>query len=186
MRLRTARLRLDRVCLGDARDYCELDRDPLVMEHTLEAVNTGGIVPYWLKLLVWPNNIFQWTIRRADTGEFLGWIQIWPALDGTGMYAYRMKRAAWHQGYATEAAMAVCDYCFGTLSLLQIGAIITPENGPSRRLLLRLGLHFEGMVHAPEVNFAHVEKYLLTRQEWAEAGEKQHAAPGVARLAGAG
>jgi RimJ/RimL family protein N-acetyltransferase len=50
------------------------------------------------------------------------------------------------QGYAHESARAVRRYGHEVLGLARIVAIVSPANGPSIRLLEKLGLRFEGMV----------------------------------------
>jgi len=52
----------------------------------------------------------------------------------------------WSRGYAVEAARAVLDYGRDTIGLGRIVAITVPENGPSIRLLEKIGLRYERMV----------------------------------------
>jgi ribosomal-protein-alanine N-acetyltransferase len=44
----------------------------------------------------------------------------------------------------TAVALSV-DYCFGVLGLHRIEVCIRPENGPSRRVVEKLGFRSEGM-----------------------------------------
>jgi len=62
---------------------------------------------------------------------------------------YRLARAYWGRGYATEAARAVRDYAFDTLRLQRLIAMIDPQNGASIRVAEKLG-----MVYEKEVMFA--------------------------------
>lgn len=52
-------------------------------------------------------------------------------------------------GYAREAAFATLEYAASSLGLTRIGAIVSPENRDSRRLLARIGMQFERMVRPP-------------------------------------
>ena len=52
-------------------------------------------------------------------------------------------------GYACEAASATLDYAESAVGLRRVVAIVSPENHHSRRLLARLGMQFERMVHPP-------------------------------------
>lgn len=52
-------------------------------------------------------------------------------------------------GYACEAASATLDFAASALGLRRVAAIVSPENHDSRRLLARLGMQFERMVHPP-------------------------------------
>lgn len=56
---------------------------------------------------------------------------------------YRLARSAWGQGYATEAALAVRDFAFGTLGLKRLIAIIDPSNKVSIRVAQKIGMHYE-------------------------------------------
>lgn len=56
---------------------------------------------------------------------------------------YRLARAFWGQGFATEAASAVRDYGFGTLNLSRMISIIDPRNAASIRVAEKVGLRFE-------------------------------------------
>lgn len=61
----------------------------------------------------------------------------------------------WARGYAYESAAAVMAYGKTVLGLNRIVAITSPDNYASGRLLEKLGLRFERMIHlsqdAPEV-----------------------------------
>jgi RimJ/RimL family protein N-acetyltransferase len=54
-----------------------------------------------------------------------------------------LARAAWGQGFATEAVAAVCDHAFATGRDI-ITADVDPVNERSLRLLLGLGFHETG------------------------------------------
>jgi len=54
--------------------------------------------------------------------------------------------AYWSKGYALESATAVKAWAKATLGLTRLVAIVQPGNGPSIRLLEKLGLRYEGMV----------------------------------------
>lgn len=55
------------------------------------------------------------------------------------------------QGYAFEAAQAVIRHGRDTLGLRRIVAITAPQNHASIKLLQRLGLRFERLLRAPDV-----------------------------------
>ena len=54
--------------------------------------------------------------------------------------------AWWSQGYALEAATAVMQHARNVLHLDRILAITTHDNGPSMRLLGKLGFRFDRMI----------------------------------------
>jgi RimJ/RimL family protein N-acetyltransferase len=87
---------------------------------------------------------------------------------------YRLARAWWGQGYATEAAMAVRDYAFAALGLNRLIAMIDPHNTASLRVAEKLGMHYEqdimfdGYTHPDHV-------YVVTA---AGAGGRRRSCPG--------
>ena len=63
---------------------------------------------------------------------------------------WRLPRAAWSQGLASEAAQAALDFAFTHLDLREVIAVAVPGNEPSRRVMQRLG-----MVHDEAGDFDH-------------------------------
>ncbi|MCG8584621.1 MAG: GNAT family N-acetyltransferase, partial [Pirellulales bacterium] len=63
---------------------------------------------------------------------------------------WRLARAHWGKGYATEAARAALEYGFEQLGLEEIVAFTVPDNRPSRRVMEKIS-----MTHAPEDDFDH-------------------------------
>jgi ribosomal-protein-alanine N-acetyltransferase len=64
----------------------------------------------------------------------------------SGHLGYWIDRAAAHRGMASLAVALVCDHAFGPVGLHRLQADIRPENGPSRRLVERLGFTQEGLL----------------------------------------
>ncbi|MDE3110474.1 MAG: GNAT family N-acetyltransferase, partial [Acidobacteriota bacterium] len=92
-----------------------------------------------------------------DTGEFIGFIGLdrmdfvipgvpQPAVE----IGWRLARAHWGKGLATEGARAVVQFGFGTLHLEEIVAITVPANIRSRRVMEKIG-----MTHVPALDFDH-------------------------------
>ena len=63
----------------------------------------------------------------------------------SGHLGYWIDRAAAGRGMASLAVALVCDHAFGPVGLHRLQADIRPENGPSRRLVERLGFRQEGL-----------------------------------------
>ena len=57
-----------------------------------------------------------------------------------------IDRAAAGRGMASLAVALVCDHVFGAARLHRLQADIRPENGPSQRLVERLGFRYEGLL----------------------------------------
>lgn len=56
---------------------------------------------------------------------------------------WRLARAAWDRGYATEAARAVVDFAFGPVGLDRLVSIARPENVASTNVMRKLGMTLE-------------------------------------------
>jgi ribosomal-protein-alanine N-acetyltransferase len=64
----------------------------------------------------------------------------------SGHLGYWIDRAAAGRGMASLAVALVCDHAFGAVGLHRLQADIRPENGPSQRLVTRLGFTQEGLL----------------------------------------
>ena len=87
----------------------------------------------------------QWVVEIPGEASFIGVVGLariayqahfTPAVE----IAWRLARAYWDKGYASEAARAALDYGFGELALAEIVAVTTPANLRSRRVMERLGM----------------------------------------------
>ena len=91
-----------------------------------------------------------WSVcRRSDaSSSFVGWVLLIPA-DALGPeieIGWRLRRDAWGQGLATEAAELLLRHAFVTLNLPKVIADIDPENAGSIRVAEKLGLRQEKVV----------------------------------------
>jgi len=113
-------------------------------------------------------------VRRAVTLRSDGRI-----IGGVGLHVNEKHRHAelgywigtpyWGQGYATEASRALVRYGFEMLGLHRIFATHFGQNTPSARVLLKLGMRYEGCQrqHYLKWNeFLDSEQYGILRQEW--------------------
>jgi RimJ/RimL family protein N-acetyltransferase len=66
-------------------------------------------------------------------------LKLWPEWAEVEV-GWRLARAAWGQGLATEAATVVLDWAFATLDLASITSVIAPRNARSRAVAERLGM----------------------------------------------
>jgi RimJ/RimL family protein N-acetyltransferase len=79
-----------------------------------------------------------------DGGRFVGGCGLFPVPGGEDIeIAYRLPYEAWGQGYATEMARAVLDHGFDNLGLTRIVGLTWPENVPSQRVLVKIGMERE-------------------------------------------
>jgi [ribosomal protein S5]-alanine N-acetyltransferase len=86
-------------------------------------------------------------VVRVD-GQLAGQVTIDNVVRGalrSGNLGYWIDRAVAGRGVASLAVALVCDHAFGPARLHRLQADIRPENGPSQRLVQRLGFRHEGL-----------------------------------------
>ena len=149
--LRTARLLLRQWRDADVAAAAELSADPGVMEYLLPR-------PDWAarKRAHWAQHGFgEWVVEIPGEASFIGVVGLetvsydahfTPAVE----IAWRLARANWGRGYATEAARAALDYGYEKLGLEEIVAVTVPANWRSRRVMECLG-----MTRSPKDDFDH-------------------------------
>lgn len=64
---------------------------------------------------------------------------------------YTISRAYWGQGYATEAAQALIMFGFEQMQLVRIEAVCLPDHLASARVLQKIGMQFEGLLHSYQI-----------------------------------
>lgn len=90
-------------------------------------------------------------VSARDSGESLGMCGLlrrdWhPDVE----IGFALLPSARRHGYALEAAAAVVQFARDSLRLERLVALTAPDNQRSIRVLERIGLRFERMVHAPD------------------------------------
>ena len=105
-------------------------------------------------------------IDRA-TGEWLGRVGPWfpEAWPGTEV-GWGLKRSAWGQGYALEAAEASIDFAFETLGWDEVIHTIDPGNTPSQALAKRVGSRYLRPGHLPAPINVDLDVWGQTREDW--------------------
>lgn len=149
VRLETAHLNLRPVMPADRDDLIALEADPEVMRF----LNGGRPVPEDGD----PDGSFLcprggepdvWAAHKRATGAFVGWFSLCALGDGrTAELGYRLRRAAWGQGYATEGARALVALGLGQLGFDRVQGETMAVNTASRRVMERAGLYYVGTRH---------------------------------------
>lgn len=60
--------------------------------------------------------------------------------------AYALTKSSWGKGYASELTRTLIQYGFKKLSLQNLVAVIHPANEKSRRVLEKVGMHYQGKI----------------------------------------
>jgi [ribosomal protein S5]-alanine N-acetyltransferase len=88
-----------------------------------------------------------YAVVQKNSGQVLGFCGLTHFADVAGKpeieIGYRLARAHWGLGFATEAAGTVREYAFQTLSLPRVISIIHPQNQRSIRVAQKIGMRFE-------------------------------------------
>ena len=81
---------------------------------------------------------------RDQTIGYCG-LFLFPDIDGVAEIeiGYRLARASWGRGFASEAARAVVAYAFEALRLPRLIALIDPANTASLRVASKIGMRYE-------------------------------------------
>jgi RimJ/RimL family protein N-acetyltransferase len=173
--LTTRRLRLEPLTEAHLDHLVELDSDPEVLRFI------------WGRALSREESLRHAAKRFDPEGEargigawagfegerFVGWwtLQRDPDDATTAELGYRLRRAAWGRGLATEGSRALLDHAFRTLALPRVWAGTMAVNAGSRGVMEKLGLHLERTVAEewddplPGAEQGEVY-YEITREEW--------------------
>lgn len=119
-----------------------------------------------------------WAAEEKATGAFLGWFEFRPLDEHSATVVelgYRLNRAAWGKGYATEGSRALIRKGFTDLGVERITANTMAVNTRSRRVMEKAGLLFtrsftEDWPEAIEGSEQGEVEYDLTRTDWEQRG----------------
>jgi RimJ/RimL family protein N-acetyltransferase len=158
--LATQRLLLRRWRAEDEPAMAQINRDPEVGRYLNRPVDEAAVTAFFgLMVGHWENHGFgPWAVESCEPGlkgrflGFAGLAYVPPFLSAAGSapeLGWRLARAAWGRGLATEAALAARDDAFGRLALPEIISIIHPENERSQRVAVKLGMQLRRRIENP-------------------------------------
>lgn len=168
--LETKRLLLREMKGDDFGALCRIMQDEETM-YAYEGAFGEQEVRDWLdrQLSRYRENGFGlWAVVLKETGEMIGQcgLTIQPWKDEKVLeIGYLFQRAFWHNGYATEAAIACKKYAFEVLKANEVCSIIRDTNIPSQKVAERNGMtktdewtkHYRG-VDMPHFRFVAYNK----------------------------
>jgi ribosomal-protein-alanine N-acetyltransferase len=167
--LTTARLFLRHFHIFDAEAMMAVFGDREVMRFG-DGVQTREWVQNWISTCLeryhqtW--GFGPYAVIEQQRPELLGYSGLFYFPDIGGQpeveIGYRLRRSAWGQGFATEAARAVRNYAFHPLGLQRLIALIDPSNTASTRVAEKIGMHYERDVMLP--GYTHPDRlYAISR-----------------------
>ena len=143
----TPRLLLRHWQEADREPFADMGADPEVMEH-FPARMTRGESEAWIDRVAadlehrgWG----LWAVEELATGRFLGFTGLnAPGFEAPFLPAveigWRLRRDAWGQGYASEAARGVLVAAFEDLGLDEIVSFTARSNVRSQAVMRRIGM----------------------------------------------
>jgi len=154
-KLETERLILRRFCKNDAEDcFNNYAADEELYRFISDTAKTRDYIDNeWLASAdeaYAEDDAYYWAIVEKHENKVIGEIFVddygtsncWCELD------WKIGRAYWNKGYATEAAKEVIAYLFNTVGFHRIQAKCTAENIGSERVMQKLGMSREGVLRA--------------------------------------
>lgn len=146
--LRTARLLLRPPVDADLEPFALMCADPEVMRHIAlgrpldrasAELGFATVQERWRR-----DGIGLFTVEELQTGDYAGFVGTAPVPahsveGGATELGWRLRRAAWGRGLATEGARAVGAHAAAALELDRLVALIRPANARSRRVAEKLG-----------------------------------------------
>lgn len=139
--LRTPRLWLRPLAMGDAQDVFEYARDPKVLRYTTgtppsEVSETIAFV----RRRIDDSNGRAWAVRDAEDGPVIGIIELKSLSPNVTQLHYAMAASHWGRGLMTEAVRNVIEWTYTNHpTVTRIETTVMPENVGSARVLEKCG-----------------------------------------------
>jgi ribosomal-protein-alanine N-acetyltransferase len=190
LRLETERLILRPWKEQDREAFAAMNADPVVMAHFPKALDRAESDALLARLMDrWRGEgiAFGAAERRSD-GALVGMVGLARVLfpgpvEGAVEIGWRLARAHWGRGYATEAAQAWLAHGFAAMRLREVVSFTVPENRASRAVMERLG-----MTRDPLRDFLHPnlpeDHPLRAHMVWSIGQETWRRIPAPARVGG--
>jgi ribosomal-protein-alanine N-acetyltransferase len=144
----------------DYAPYAALNADPEVRRYwaaTLSAAESDAQATR-LRRHIEERGFGFWAAEAPGVARFIGFIGLKPVEPDLPFapaieIGWRLARAYWGYGYATEGARASLADGFGRLGLDEIVAYAVAANAPSRRVMERIGMTYD-----PAEDFDHKDR----------------------------
>lgn len=152
----------------------ELDSDPLVMRFVSDGQPTPRSAyetDLMARMCAYDGQRYGFYAAHEPGagGEdpFVGWFHLRPSVaDDTILeLGYRLRRAAWGRGLATEGALALARRAFYDLDQREVDACARPDNEASIAVMRKCGMHPAGRFFHPRAPIE-VVRYLVTQAEF--------------------
>ena len=177
--IRTERLLLRRWRDTDLEPFAELNADPIVMQYmptVLDRAGSDALVERFRDQLD-RLGYGLWAVEVPGVAPLIGFVGLsvprfsahfTPCVE----VGWRLARAHWGRGYATEAARAALAFGFESVGLREIVSFTVPANTRSRAVMERLGMDRDAADHFDHPSLPEGDPlrphvlYRLSRERW--------------------
>lgn len=160
--LSTNRLGLRRWRAGDGPLFARMNQDPAVMEffpRTLTPEESAAFITR-IGSFFDEHGYGLFAVEVSATREFIGYTGF-ARPSFTSFFTpcteigWRLRREAWGQGYATEAAEACLQYGFAVLGMKKVYSWTAQLNTRSERVMQKIGMSNIGGFDHPAIEVGH-------------------------------
>jgi RimJ/RimL family protein N-acetyltransferase len=169
MDLRTERLILRRWKESDRKPFAHMNADPRVMRFMPGLLTEAESDAMVIRIEAHFDQHGFGLFALEHNGVFLGFTGLAvPAFAAAFTpcveIGWRLCAESHNQGFATEAAREVLRHAFETLALREVVSFTVPSNTPSRRVMEKLGMRYEGEFDHPRLPGGHrLRRHVLYR-----------------------
>jgi RimJ/RimL family protein N-acetyltransferase len=154
----TEHLFLRRWVAADFGPFAEMNQHPAVMEffpRTLTPEESAAMIQR-MESFFDETGYGRYALELRSTGEFIGFTGLsrvtfepwpWPPVE----IGWRLKKTAWGNGYAAEAARVCLDEAFQVYGLKEICSFTSLLNVRSERVMQKLGMVRAGEFDHPRI-----------------------------------
>ena len=150
--LSTARLRLRQWRASDREPFAALNTDPRVMEFMPGCLSRAesDAVAQRSEAEIARQGWGFWATELRESGAFIGFVGLHvPSFEAPFTpcveIGWRLERASWGNGFATEAARECLRFAFESLALEEVVSFTVPLNRRSRAVMERLGMRRDAL-----------------------------------------
>jgi len=145
--------------VDDLTEFAKINADLEVMEHFPKPLTQNETAEYIVKLQnhFKKNGYSYFATEIIKTSELIGFIGLayqeyktafTPATD----IGWRLKKAAWGKGYASEGAKRCLEFAFDSLQIERVIATCTIKNTKSENVMKKIGMKKRGEFNHPKLS----------------------------------
>jgi RimJ/RimL family protein N-acetyltransferase len=105
--------------------------------------------------------------------DFIGWCGLKRHENNLVDLGFRLKKSAWGNGYATEAAQYFLAHGFINLKVNLIIGTVARSNHASKKVLEKIGMRFEKEIDE-DCGDTSTFRYKITKEEWKSLKSKEN------------